>query len=70
MKIYQLLQNKVHLPVTNEEQNFIQRHRHNIRITALDERDTLLAQNLVRKGVYSISKDNNTLIKAVNESTT
>jgi|APCry1669188970_1035186.scaffolds.fasta_scaffold313986_2 hypothetical protein len=70
MKIYQLLQNKVQLPVTNEEQNFIQRHKHNIRLTALDERDTLLAQNLVRKGVYSISKDNNTLIKAVNESTT
>lgn len=65
MKIYQLL-DSIHLPVTNEEQAFISKHNH-VRITALDEHDTWIAQNLVRKGVYKISKDNNTLVRQVNE---
>lgn len=65
MKIYQLL-DSMHLPVTNEEQAFISKHTH-VRITALDEHDTWIAQNLVRKGVYKISKDNNTLVRQVNE---
>lgn len=66
MKIYQLL-DSVQLPVTNEEHDFMNRYNDQIRITSLDERDILLAHNLVRKGVYAISNDNNTLIKKVNE---
>ena len=52
--------------VTNEEQQFMLRHDNNIRLSSLDEHDELLAQNLVRKGVYSISNDSNTLIRETN----
>jgi hypothetical protein len=65
MKIHQLLSG-VQLPITNEENSFIVKHSDNVRITTLDGRDQVLAQNLVRKGVYSISKDNNTLIRETN----
>jgi len=68
MKIYQLLDN-LHISVTNEEQKFIDSHNSRLRLTSLDERETWLAQNLVRKGVYAISKDNNTLIRRVDERT-
>jgi hypothetical protein len=63
MKIYQLLSNNLAVVVTNEEQQFMLRHDNNIRLNSLDEHDELLAQNLVRKGVYSISNDSSTLIR-------
>jgi hypothetical protein len=66
MKISQLLSGHS-IMVTNEEQKFIDRNRSAVRLTALDDRDTWLAQNLVRKGLYNISKDNNTLIRAVKD---
>jgi hypothetical protein len=66
MKIYQLLSG-VGIPVNNEEQHFIENHDNNIKLTSLDEHDQWLAQSLVRKGVYTISKDNVTLIKNLNE---
>jgi len=66
MKISQLLSGH-HTMVTNEEQKFINRNRSSVKLTALDERDSWLAQNLVRKGLYNISKDNNTLIRAVKD---
>jgi hypothetical protein len=66
MKIHQLLSG-VTIAVTNEENRFIQKHTDNIKITSLDEYDQWLVQNLVRKGVYEISKDNRTLIKSINE---
>ena len=66
MKISQLLSGH-RIMVTNEEQKFIDRNRFAVRLTALDERDSWLAQNLVRKGLYNISKDNNTLIRAVKD---
>ena len=66
MKISQLLSGH-RIMVTNEEQRFINRNRSNVKLTALDERDSWLAQNLVRKGLYNISKDNNTLIRAVKD---
>jgi|APCry1669188910_1035180.scaffolds.fasta_scaffold546091_2 hypothetical protein len=66
MKISQLLSGH-RIMVTNEEQKFIDRNRSAVRLTALDERDTWVAQNLVRKGLYNISKDNNTLIRAVKD---
>lgn len=68
MKIYQLL-SKLQLPVTNEENAFITKHQQ-VRLTSLDEHDLWIAQNLVRKGMYEISKDANTLIKVVNETGT
>jgi len=66
MKIHQLLSG-ISLPVTNEEQRFIEHHDNGIKISSLDEHDHWLAQSLVRKGVYTISKDNNTLVKNINE---
>lgn len=65
MKIHQLLSG-ITVPVTNEEQRFIE-HYDRVRITSLDEHDQRTAHNLVRKGVYSIGNDNCTLSKRINE---
>lgn len=62
MKIHQLLSG-VNLPVTNEEQEFIERHKNSVKLSYLDERDLWLAQNLVRKGMYSVAEDHITLRK-------
>jgi len=69
MKIGQLLSG-MHIVLTNEEQSFVNRHNDNVSITSLDEHDLWLAQNLVRKGIYSISKDNRTMVKKLDETTT
>jgi len=67
MKIAQLLSGyPIHL--SNQERKFIDQHRDKIRLTGLSEQETWIAQNLVRKGIYSISKDNKTLIKQLDES--
>jgi len=66
MKIHQLLSG-IDIAVTNEEQQFMERHEQQVRLTSLDEHDQWLAQNLVRKGIYTISKDSSTLIKNLNE---
>lgn len=66
MKIHQLLSG-VGIAITNEEQTFVSRHNNHVRLSSLDEHDIWLAQSLVRKGVYSISKDNSTLTKNINE---
>jgi hypothetical protein len=61
MKIAQLLSG-LDTVLSNEEQSFFETHDQ-VRISSLDERNQWLAQNLVRKGLYTISKDNNTLTK-------
>lgn len=66
MKIQQLLSG-IRMPITNEEHRFIETHDNNIRLSSLDEHDQWLAQNLVRKGVYAISKDSNTLVSKLDE---
>lgn len=66
MKIHQLLSG-IRIPVTNEEQQFINKHDTRIRLTSLDEHDQWTAQNLVRKGIYTMSPDSSTLIKNLNE---
>jgi hypothetical protein len=62
MKIYQLLDIPVIL--NNEEQRFLESHSDRLSIDSLYEREYIVAQNLVRKGVYSISNDSKHLIKA------
>lgn len=62
MKISQLLFD-IDLFLTNEEKQFIENHSHRVSLHVLDEHNLWVAQNLVRKGAYSISKDSNTLIK-------
>lgn len=65
MKIIQLLD--VTMPLTNEEHGFLKNHSGKIRITGLAERDQVVARNLVRKGIYEISNDNEHIFKKSNE---
>lgn len=67
MKIIHLLSG-LSTPITNEEREFIKQHPDAVKITSLGEHDQWLAQNLVRKDVYRISTDNNTLHNNINES--
>jgi hypothetical protein len=69
MKIHQLLSG-IDISISNEEHRFIESHDRSVKITSLDEHDQWLAQSLVRKGIYSISKDNVTLTKNINEKRT
>ena len=64
MKIQHLLSG-MGLSLSNEESNFIEKYGDRVRLSALDEHGVWLAQNLVRKGAYSISSDNNTLVREV-----
>lgn len=68
MKIGQLLSG-MHIVLTNEELSFVKRHNDSVSITSLDEHDQWLAQNLVRKGIYSISNDSRTIVKKLDETT-
>ena len=61
MKIHQIL-GAPPIILTNEEQSFIKSHRDEIAIRNLYDREEVLARNLVRKGVYEISNDNESLI--------
>lgn len=65
MKIVQLL--NLEVPLTNEENNFLKNHIGKVRIAGLTERDQVVAQNLVRKGIYEISKDSEHIFKRCDE---
>jgi hypothetical protein len=66
MKIHQLLSG-ANIALSNEETKFLENHEKSVRLTSLDDRDRWIAQNLVRKGVFSLSNDSNMLIKNLNE---
>lgn len=61
MKIHQLFDRPA-IILTNEEKGFIKRHKPMIPLQALRERETVIAQNLVRKGVYEVSEDSSHII--------
>jgi hypothetical protein len=61
MKIIELI--NFSIPLTNEEQEFISSHPKRVSLSQLMDRDQVLARNLVRKGIYNISKDNQHLIR-------
>lgn len=65
MKISQLLSG-IPVVLSNQEQQFVEKY-HRVKIDSLTEQDKWLAQNLVRKGVYDIDKDNQTLFRRINE---
>lgn len=67
MRIAQIL-NGFPVALSNQEIEFIDQHKNKIRLNGLSEQEIWIAQNLVRKGVYSISKDNQSLIKKLDES--
>lgn len=50
--------------ITNEEAEFVDKFKDKIYLNSLDERQLWLARNLVRKGIYEISKDNLYLVKS------
>ncbi len=60
MKIHQLLDQPA-IMLTNEEHKFVNSHPTEISIGGLYDRDLILAQTLVRKGIYEISKDSKKL---------
>jgi hypothetical protein len=66
MKIVQLLSGWS-LTITNEEKQLIKQHPDKVKISSLSEREQIVAHNLVRKGFYSISNDNLSLINQCNE---
>jgi hypothetical protein len=65
MKIHQLVGGTA-IALTNEETSFVKKHNEQVKLTSLDDHDQWLAQSLVRKGVYQISKDSNTLVNSLN----
>lgn len=67
MKIAQLLSG-IPIALTNEERHFVDKHQSQVSILSLDEHDQWLAQNLVRKGIYELSKDSRSIIKKLDES--
>lgn len=67
MKIAQLLSG-ISIALTNQEKDFVETYKDKVSLLNLNEHDIWIAQNLVRKGIYSISKDNQTLIKQIDES--
>jgi len=71
MKIHQLVGGPS-IILTNEEKDFIKKHHEQIPFRSLFDRDEVLARNLVRKGVYEISNDNQSIIlkKDANSKTT
>jgi hypothetical protein len=66
MKIHQLISN-VYIPLTNEETDFVRRHTDKIRLESLDDHNLWVAQNLVRKGIYQVSKDSKLLVKNLHD---
>lgn len=61
MKIVQILSG-ISIPLSEEEQQFFEKYQE-IKLTSLNERQKWIAQNLVRRGIFSISNDDTTLVK-------
>ena len=61
MKIHQLLKGPS-IAITNEEKDFIDAHSERISLHSLNEHEIWLAQNLVRKQVYVLTKDNRYIV--------
>lgn len=62
MKIHQLLDSPSVI-ITNEENEFIRTHGDDVSVSILDPHAKVVANNLVRKGVYSISNDRKYITK-------
>ena len=57
MRIHHIT-NGISIIVTNEERQFMSKNDdHDITIESLDDHEQWIAQNLIRKGVYTLSKD-------------
>lgn len=58
MKIAHLLNDLPPVILTNQEKEFVNKHDQFVSLMNLNEQELWMVQNLVRKGVYTISKDN------------
>jgi hypothetical protein len=57
MRIHHIT-NGISIIVTNEERQFMSKNDdYDITIESLDDHEQWIAQNLIRKGVYTLSKD-------------
>jgi hypothetical protein len=57
MRIHHIIDG-ISIIITNEERRFISKNDDKtVTIESLDDHDQWVAQNLVRKGVYTLSKD-------------
>lgn len=65
MKISQLLSG-INIILNNQETDFVKKYN-NVKLESLNEHEHWIAQNLVRKGIYKLSKDDRTLIKNLHE---
>lgn len=65
MKLAQLISG-IKIVLNNQEKNFVKKYNQ-VKIDSLNEQEQWLAQNLVRKGIYTISKNNQILIKNLHE---
>lgn len=66
MKIHHLL-GGISIAITNEERNFIKAHSEPTSLSSLDEHGHWLAQNLVRKNVYTLTNDSKYIVINKNE---
>lgn len=57
MKIAQLLSG-FDTMLNNEEHKFLESHNDEFKLSNLDDREQWIVQNLVRKGIYKISNQN------------
>lgn len=65
MKISQLLSG-IDITLNNQENDFIKKYN-NVKLESLNEHEHWIAQNLVRRGIYKLSNDDQTLIKNLHE---
>ena len=65
MKIKDVIES-MGIVLSNEERNFVTVHGEHVVLTGLDDHDIWLAQNLIRKGIYEISNNDNQINKAKN----
>ena len=61
MRIHQIL-GAPSIILTNEERNFIFSHSPKISISKLIDRDEVVARTLLRKGVYEVSDDSQSIL--------
>ena len=61
MKIQQLLDG-IPTVINNQERAFIAAHPNHIPLTSLDSKEMWIAQNLVRKSVYKLTKDSKHIV--------
>jgi hypothetical protein len=62
MKIHHII-GQPPIIISNEERNFVNKHGDTVSLGFLDEHQSYLANNLVRKGVYTISTDKRYIIR-------